>query len=145
MVQRAVIIFVVLILCLDSESFGQHENGIRKKKPLCEYLLFPGALKMDAGVRIQLPINYAMLNNFDSEKQSQKDFSFTDSASFNKPQPFYLFNNYIKPDHYSSHLGFFCQKELQLEKMTSVPIRLRLGSLDYVNYLEQKPNALKPN
>ncbi len=145
MVQRVVIIFVVLILYLDSESFGQHENGIRKKKPLYENLLFPGALNMDAAARIKLPINYATLNNFHVEKQLQKEFSLTDSASFNKPQPFSLFNNYIKPDHYSSHLGFFCQKELQLEKMTNVPIRLRLGSLDYVNYLEQKPNAIKPH
>lgn len=144
MVQRAVIIFVVLFLGLDSESFGQHENGIRNKKPLCEYLLFPGALKMDPAVCIKLPVRYNVLNNFDFEKELQKNFSLTDSARLDKTQPFYLFNNYIKPDHYSSRMGFFCQKELQLEKITNIPIRLRVGSVDYVNYLEQKPNAIKP-
>lgn len=42
---------------------------------------------------------------------------------------------------YSSRLGFFCKKELQLDRISPVPIRFRLGSSDYVNYLEQKPNA----
>jgi hypothetical protein len=44
---------------------------------------------------------------------------------------------------YCNSLGFFCKKELQLEKITSLPVRLRLGSVDYVNYLEQKPNTVK--
>lgn len=46
---------------------------------------------------------------------------------------------------YHHHMpGFFCQKELQLDKITPVNFRFRLGSLDYVNWMEQKPNAIKP-
>jgi len=43
------------------------------------------------------------------------------------------------PRAYAYHdLAFFCRLEVQLESSLSIPFKIRLGSVDYVNYLEQK-------
>ena len=46
-------------------------------------------------------------------------------------------------DYYSNHLGFFCKKESEVEKITKLPIRIRLGGLDYVNNLEGKGTGFR--
>jgi len=50
----------------------------------------------------------------------------------------------LSPSFYAAHLSFFCRTELTAEKATAVPFKFRLGSVEYTDYLEQKPNALKP-
>jgi hypothetical protein len=47
----------------------------------------------------------------------------------------------VPPQFYTQHLPFFCQKELQLQKITGLPLFIRLGTKEYVDYLEQKPNT----
>jgi hypothetical protein len=46
--------------------------------------------------------------------------------------------NYLEANYYSSHFGFFCKRELELEKAIHLPVRFRLGSLEYCNRLEGK-------
>jgi hypothetical protein len=62
----------------------------------------------------------------------------------NSPTPRFSLLNLIPATYYLTHLGFICKKELQLDKVMAIPLRFRLGSLAYVNYLEQKPNAHNP-
>jgi hypothetical protein len=44
----------------------------------------------------------------------------------------------LADDYYSRHFGFFCKRELELEKTIHVPLRFRLGSLENCNRLEGK-------
>jgi hypothetical protein len=49
----------------------------------------------------------------------------------------------LPQNFYKQHLGFFCRQEDLLQKKTKTNIYFRLGSKAYVDYLEQKPNAVK--
>lgn len=47
-------------------------------------------------------------------------------------------NSLILPDYSIRTFAFFCRKEFQFEKATKIPLRFRLGSLEYCNKLEGK-------
>lgn len=44
----------------------------------------------------------------------------------------------IDQAYYTQHFGFFCKKELALEKVAKIPLKIRLGSLQQCDYLEGK-------
>lgn len=44
----------------------------------------------------------------------------------------------VQADYHVATLGFMCKKEWQFEKATKIPVRVRLGSLQYCNMLEGK-------
>jgi len=70
-------------------------------------------------------------------------FIFNTGKMLEKNSKNLVLNGFCSPETYKKGIGFFCQKELELDKLTPLPIRFRLGSLEYVNWLERKPNAQK--
>jgi len=44
----------------------------------------------------------------------------------------------IPQNLYTNNLGFFCKQEIKIEKLISIPLKIRLGSLEQCNYMEQK-------
>lgn len=49
----------------------------------------------------------------------------------------------VHPQYQTQHLPFFCQQEWKLEKQLNIRLRLRMGSVEHVNYLEGK-NSVTP-
>lgn len=90
----------------------------------------------------------AVLNSFNAWRTSHYQDKAADSASRILPL---LLSSYelpmrdagnsvsaVRKDLYIKNFGFFCRKEWQIEKSTRIPLRLRLGSLEQCNILEQK-------
>lgn len=44
----------------------------------------------------------------------------------------------IQPNYYTQNFGFFCKKEWEFEKLVNVPLKLRLGSVQYCDWMEGK-------
>ncbi|MEO7983253.1 MAG: hypothetical protein ABI688_04145 [Bacteroidota bacterium] len=157
MVQRLCCFLVVFLLIFPNDNFGQAKGYVDSVEltdwhcigPIQKVGINSKPVKVWLYIkpedRLKLPINYETLRNFDFENQLKLDFPLTDSAPAKKPNaPFLLFKPVVSPASYTDNLGFFCKKELQLDKITTIPVRFRLGSMEYVNWMEQKPNSSKP-
>jgi hypothetical protein len=117
--QRVYRILVVLLLILPGKNFSQQQTPLIAQK-------MPHALQSFPKVNLRTvhSIHYFFPEN-----------------SLDKIPGCILTNDLvviINSNFYASHVGFFCHQELLFEKKTYVPLRFRLGSLNYVNRMEGK-------
>lgn len=49
----------------------------------------------------------------------------------------------IPSNYYTQHLGVVCKQELRMQKSLGLNLFFRLGSKDQVDYMEQKPRAVR--
>jgi hypothetical protein len=68
----------------------------------------------------------------------------TAAATINKPSALVTPVAYsiVSPSYYTQNFGFFCKQELQLEKLTKIPFKFRLGSVQQCDWMEGKPNTV---
>ncbi|MGK0387595.1 MAG: hypothetical protein ACI94Y_000321 [Maribacter sp.] len=96
-----------------------------------------------AQLDIQLQISGKSFGELKTPKIINPHVSFLDPLSYN------FFTNSIKendentslvctPYKGKAHTAFFCRMEDKLEHKVKLPVRVRLGTLDYVDQLEQK-------
>ncbi|HRI20496.1 MAG TPA: hypothetical protein PLA68_06060 [Panacibacter sp.] len=87
-------------------------------------------------------INLLLITGFAAAAQLRNDTAST--AKKNLPDSIKYFPLSIVPsNYYSSKLGFFCKKELQLQKLAKFPVKFRLGTVEYCDKMEGK-NAQNP-
>ena len=149
MAQRLKYFLVVLLLMFAKENFSQINNIDSVKiciPPLQQKAItlkghFESFIIRHRKVRNENS-KYLIANPFSrciwDKNYSNKNYYLTTAVS-----PSIYFN--VLESNLFKQVAFFCIAEDKFEKQTSIPLRIRLGSLDYTNYLEQKPNAVKPS
>ena len=125
--QRFFYLVVVLIFTFDGEIFGQLTYVEKSPTFRLKY-----AENYWPAKKIEIGNNGILLRDVFAHKSASNEIS--PGALLSSLKGYGIQN-----------MSFFCRKEWQFEKATSIPLRVRLGSLEYTNYMEQKPNAIKPN
>lgn len=140
MPQRYFFSVVVFIFLFCGEILGQEKNVEKIPVFIDNYTNYKGFLVGQAvnGYLIKTP-EKSVVSRFNSLKLYPGCGNVpTETRLF---IPLNLTQSVLPSEYYVNNLSFFCRKEWQIEKATSIPLRFRLGSLQYTDYLEQKPNS----
>ncbi|WP_276505023.1 hypothetical protein [Terrimonas pollutisoli] len=122
MPERIFSFLVVLILLCCSDIFGQEKNV----ENFCKNAAVKPFRERPAG-----DLNHIL--KF-SKNYFPPSYSLPKGSTYKLPQTIALAKPIFSQNAFNKEeLSFFCRKEWQFEKATSVPLRVRLGSLEYTN------------
>ncbi len=91
-------------------------------KSICFFLIF------------HLCIHFTLKAQLINDSLIVKKYTITDTVK--NHIPFRL--TALPSNYYTSKLGFFCKKELQIQKAIKLPVVFRLGSAAYTDKMEGK-------
>lgn len=115
------------------QANAQQEGVLLPEKfSMADSVKLPGILKNSFGSGKNS--KFGQLQEHPSWSTVQKKDTLKDRSGL----PFLRGGSLISPDYITRQWGIFCEGEWQLEKKTGIPLRFRLGSLEYVNHLEGK-------
>jgi hypothetical protein len=126
-----IILTGVLLGLLTSSKAQQERISLPEKFSLADSVKLPRAIKNSLGIGFSQTLVHAV---------ESSGWRIQSAASLGNRSDFFpgLTGSPIAPDFITRQWGIFCQGEWKLEKKTGIPLRVRLGSLEYVNRLEGK-------
>jgi hypothetical protein len=127
-----------------------------KVKFLFFCMIFVGEVAFSQGK----PIDSTLNNNFFSVTHQQVNVYFKNFSPSKTVKKYFILSPVKVPllphsapisgtipiisnNFYTQNLGFFCKRELQLEKATKIPFKFRLGSVQQCDWMEGKVNSVK--
>ena len=131
MAKRIFYFVIILIFLFYGKILGQEK-------------LVENFLKNTATERFESAGTYTGRSVFNFQKKSPFPLKSVNMASLMPSSLAYFDSGVFQQKFHPGQLSFFCRQEFFFEKATSMPLRFRLGSLAYTNYLEKKSTALHP-
>lgn len=118
-------------------------QGIYAQNPARNLLGVAKETKMEAktgkkDVKVFNSLDFATARAFINLPAVHKDLLFNQTAPLQKLQFFPALKPQFPSNYYLHNLGWVCVREWEFEKRTAIPLRIRLGSKEQVDWLEGK-------
>ena len=98
---------------------------------ICKILIFCTIFVINQASAQQISLKHSTIKAF------QNSLRFMNAPTY----PGFSTFQAISPNFYVKNLGFFCKQELKFAAATKIPVKFRVGSLNYCDWMEGKKSA----